>query len=823
MEEVIYRDITAVDEMTCLLADTKIFVNDGGALKQANATLVSGQDGEDGITYTPKIGAINVVKEASDAAANVVVDVATKTAIFNFSIPQGEKGEQGTPGAQGPQGIQGPQGEKGDTGEQGPKGDKGDTGEQGPKGEQGTQGIQGPQGAKGPKGDKGDMGTGITKVAQTVTSLDDNGANVITVTLTDGSSSTFEVKNGSKGSTGIQGPQGEKGDPQNILLIQVSSIDGQLIADHSLADVEQALAKAKTVLLSSSSVYTYADINENGARFIRLVGVNDNQIVYEEAFLDAEYHVTLNECKQGVKNPKYLFFKGAVEATYDGSENLTVVIPTGGTSTGTAADSNVFLTTYSYNTLFGDYIADHTNAEVQAAHEEGKICVLVNTQDTNVWPLGHPAVMLYAGQEGADVVFERVGIDTDLDKLCLITATIDDEYVVHINTTALNTDIPEPSTPYQQLVSDAGGRAAWEDRLAYKYTGQVEILPETKLVYMGEDNGVQTHMLVPALPTMLEQGKTYNVIYNGVSYSCLAQYEEGDTPMFGLGNATGTGSEPFMLAIVGDETSAAEVGYHGVCVSHDGATSVTISITTEGEVVKKVDEEYMPEGVMRNPVTIDISKPSAITVNTSFIAAWTMGPQALKDGLIIKDEDADYATKYITPDNVEFIELPTTGPYFIQIRFSRYKFDMDDLEQNPDSAMWIEWDYKGNLAISNTVLPGFGKKASLAEAKTYVRKSNIGNSLLELVGTDQLLLDAGFITVRATTADDGTVTADHSYEDVLEAVEAGKYVRMAVGSFILQCSGVNNGNISFYAISDTTLLTANYSSDGLTVVQKVLA
>lgn len=47
--------------------------------------------------------------------------------------------------------------------------------------------------------------TGIKSVTQTTTSSTDGGTNVITVTLTDGTTSTFSVKNGSKGSTGESG------------------------------------------------------------------------------------------------------------------------------------------------------------------------------------------------------------------------------------------------------------------------------------------------------------------------------------------------------------------------------------------------------------------------------------------------------------------------------------------------------------------------------------------------------------------------------------------------------------------------------------------
>ena len=50
---------------------------------------------------------------------------------------------------------------------------------------------------------------GITSIVQTTTSTADGGNNIITATLSDGSTSTFTIKNGTKGSTGSQGPKGD--------------------------------------------------------------------------------------------------------------------------------------------------------------------------------------------------------------------------------------------------------------------------------------------------------------------------------------------------------------------------------------------------------------------------------------------------------------------------------------------------------------------------------------------------------------------------------------------------------------------------------------
>ena len=88
----------------------------------------------------------------------------------------------------------------------------GPAGATGPAGANGQDGATGKDGATGADGQDG---VGIQAVVQTTTSTEDGGTNIVTVTKTDGTTSTFTVRNGSKGSegdTGPQGPKGEKGD-----------------------------------------------------------------------------------------------------------------------------------------------------------------------------------------------------------------------------------------------------------------------------------------------------------------------------------------------------------------------------------------------------------------------------------------------------------------------------------------------------------------------------------------------------------------------------------------------------------------------------------
>lgn len=61
-------------------------------------------------------------------------------------------------------------------------------------------------------GQKGDDGISVESVVQTTTATIDEGINVITVNLSDGTSSSFDVRNGSRGSAGAKGDAGSKGD-----------------------------------------------------------------------------------------------------------------------------------------------------------------------------------------------------------------------------------------------------------------------------------------------------------------------------------------------------------------------------------------------------------------------------------------------------------------------------------------------------------------------------------------------------------------------------------------------------------------------------------
>lgn len=175
---------------------------DTGSQGPSGKDGTNGIDGKDGYSPTAK------VQTTSTGATITITD---KNGTTTTNITNGKDGAKGDTGPAGKDGVSVTHSWNGTTltvtsasgtSSANLKGDKGDTGATGP---------QGPQGPSGAGGAKGEDGVGILQVEQTTTSNADGGTNVITVTMTDGSTYDFSVKNGSKGSTGETGSKGADG------------------------------------------------------------------------------------------------------------------------------------------------------------------------------------------------------------------------------------------------------------------------------------------------------------------------------------------------------------------------------------------------------------------------------------------------------------------------------------------------------------------------------------------------------------------------------------------------------------------------------------
>lgn len=188
-----------------------------------------------------------------------------------------------------------------------------------------------PEGAKGDKGDTGAQGVGITSVKQTTTSTADSGSNVVTVTLSDGSTSTFTVKNGSKGSTGATGATGAAGaDGRSAYsYAQEQGYGG------SEAQFGEALVRVTTEEYAlASEIPTIPETLPNPNK-LTFTG-NVSKTYDGSAAVSVPIPTTL-------KNPNALTFTGTVTGTYDGSSAKSVAIPEGVPAV-TGADNGKVLT-----------------------------------------------------------------------------------------------------------------------------------------------------------------------------------------------------------------------------------------------------------------------------------------------------------------------------------------------------------------------------------------------------------------------------------------------------------------------------------------------
>ena len=207
-----------------------VVFSDGKSVTVNNGRRGSqGEKGETGAAGSNGVSVSSVVQtttSSADGGENIITVTLSNGEKFTFSVKNGSKGSQGIQGEQGIQGIQGVQGIQGESGKDGASvtvasvsestADGGDnivtfsdgktlTVKNGSKGSQGIQGIpgeNGKDGSNGKDGATGATGVGVKSVTQTTASTEDGGSNIVTVTLTDGTTSTFTFKNGSKGSTG---------------------------------------------------------------------------------------------------------------------------------------------------------------------------------------------------------------------------------------------------------------------------------------------------------------------------------------------------------------------------------------------------------------------------------------------------------------------------------------------------------------------------------------------------------------------------------------------------------------------------------------------
>ena len=219
----------------------------------------------------------------------------------------------------------------------------------GSDGKNGADGKPGADGSPGQDGRPGADGVGIQSVAQTTTSTEDGGTNIVAVTKTDGTSSTFSVKNGSKGSTGQAGAKGADGKSayqyaqeggytgtetefakklaSETVFVNITESNGTLSADKTFTEIRDAIIAGISVLVD----YGGTDlplIAIAGNLFFGTVMCDKTSVatVIIEITENGEVNDISSQADR-MPNPNPLVFTGAVTGAYDGTSTMAVKIP----------------------------------------------------------------------------------------------------------------------------------------------------------------------------------------------------------------------------------------------------------------------------------------------------------------------------------------------------------------------------------------------------------------------------------------------------------------------------------------------------------------
>lgn len=288
-----------------------------------------------------------------------------------------------------------------------------------------------------------------------------------------------------------------------------------------------------------------------------------------------------------------------------------------------------------------------------------------------------------------------------------------DEVIVEIPDAGL----PETADPLKQLVTDADGKVAWEDRLAYKTTGEIVNLAPTELT-AGDDNDDGTNggfYLYSTWAVDIEAGKTYDVTYNGTKYAChaLAFDQEGLTGcLLGNGNLAGVDGgnpdAPFMMICFPNSMQAIDWNIFGMLKPQDGATAVTLSVSSVGTTYKTI----APELLGLKKIDIIVAEDDTVSCDFPFEEAWAMDEGLLSASIRVQVMNNSYSThtntaSYYAPTVYKYESKNTDGSAttrFIRIACrSTPDTELTDVHEFTEFIQWVKVVVQGGASATELI------------------------------------------------------------------------------------------------------------------------
>lgn len=556
---------------------------------------------------------------------------------------------------------------------------------------------------------------------------------------------------------------------------------------------ESASYIAADTELVGNVLYWYpnaADTEKEGAGTVEVVGIGGGKCK-SSGVIDTLVKKTSLDVTQETPEPMKLWADKVLQAANDVKASVD------------AGEGGLYLVTASVPEGGRVPYADRTQEEIRAAVAAGKTCVLVYI-DGRVFtycgeiPLSQapydncPTFLApgnYKTTEGLE--YWRAQVNDSGAVLCngYKPAKTPNPYALTIkqgdNTTTYNGSgqvtveipegIPDPGKAFQQLVSDADGKAVWQEQIAYKYaqSGTMTLFAEEELTAMGDDDGDgenDVFVTMTPLVTMPEVGKVYEVTLNGTTYNTAARSleENGVQIAVILGNAHSIGAEsfentgePFGLMVLGTELQM-QMGGASMIMAYTADTA-TLSIRGQATITttKKIDPDLLPD--THKTITIMIDADGNVMTDTPFAEASKMTCGELQSALMIV-QTGSYGGKPSTLEADVQVRRQTSDVLgeALEITFRQFA-DPGDAAGGREITRYIYWSAYGlrlaNFTLSS--LPVMDAGWGYGQQTYYLR--SVGGKW-QPVTIDQLKADLG-LTGGDTTTDvfytaDGQVFTD---------------------------------------------------------------
>lgn len=625
--------------------------------------------GDTGATPNLQMGTVKTLEP--EEAAKATITGTAEEPILNLQLPKGkqgdkgekgekgdkgdtgEKGEKGDTGATGPQGLQGPRGLKGDTGAQGAQGIPGDTGATGPKGDTGAKGDKGEKGDKGDKGADGSPGAaGADGFSPTVTieNVDaETGGTKVSITDKNGTK-TFTVWNGLDGEDGAGTNRriwyiNQSGSVLQLETTAISNLEGAVAAN------KDTVAVGDIVICKKDNAVLYVEVVTDTLvgfgpiyGYINVVAGADGKdgqdgkdgadgfspTVQFTYFTDPHTARLWITDKNGEKYTDIVSPEVKVEEI-EGGHRITVK-DVRGTSTFDVMDGAGGAGGSAYG-LQAEEFAAGTNINTLLPDGESYIKVFKQSSDisgaaTNLnAPEGQDSTQLYPtviavkfGHSFNNQVYQFFISEAPVDgKLGWAKAQVRARSASRIWTEWQQVFPASGGSGGGSVNSvngvkpdEAGNVALKYDDLEGKYFGEETvsgyIVEETTLTVNPDIGG---GVLDYALPIV--NGETYTVVYNGVSYECVA-LDVGGLVHLGNGSTLGFGDtgEPFaVMTLVAENMTAV--------IPIDGSTNFVFSLSGKVTTVTPIPYKFMPK-----PQFYDLGELGLPTVNCDGTSASEM-------------------------------------------------------------------------------------------------------------------------------------------------------------------------------------------------------